>query len=177
MADQRRSRLLLVEDDAVFAGVLGRALGRYGYDTAHASDAVAALRMAGDMRPDAALVDLKLGQDSGLKLIPELMERCPGLRIVVLTGYASIATAVQAVKLGAVEYLAKPADVEDVVAALDGSRPARAPDGIPSVRRLEWEHIQRVLHEHAGNVSAAARALGMHRRTLQRKLAKHPTAK
>jgi two-component system, response regulator RegA len=99
------------------------------------------------------------------------------MRIVILTGYASIATAVQAVKLGAVEYLAKPADVEDIVAALDGTRPLRAPEGVPSVKRLAWEHIQRVLQEHDGNVSAAARALGMHRRTLQRKLAKRPASK
>jgi len=177
MADQHRGRLLLVEDDEVFAGVLGRALGRCGYETRHAGDTPTALQSARDWRPDAALVDLKLGQESGLNLIPELAGLCPGMRIVVLTGYASIATAVQAVKLGAVEYLAKPADVEDIVAALDGTRPLRAPEGVPSVKRLAWEHIQRVLQEHDGNVSAAARALGMHRRTLQRKLAKRPASK
>ena len=177
MVDRSHGRLLLVEDDAVFAGVLGRALDAYGYDTRHAADVAAALQAGRVWRPDAALVDLKLGEESGLRLIPELVALRPGIRIVVLTGYASIATAVQAVKLGAVEYLSKPVGVEDIIAVLDGARLQQKTSGVPSIKRLEWEHIQRVLQEHDGNISAAARALGMHRRTLQRKLAKRPAAK
>ena len=171
------TRVLLVEDDAVFAGVLARALEARGYATAHAATLAESLHLASGWEPDAALVDLKLGPESGLALIRELRVRRPLLHIVVLTGYASIATAVQAVKLGAAEYLAKPAEIDDIVAALAGATPAADIADTPSVRRLEWEHIQRVLLEQGGNVSAAARALGMHRRTLQRKLGKRPASK
>ena len=177
MADPVSMKVLLVEDDAVFAAVLGRALRGRGYETFHAATAAEAAELAREREPGVALVDLKLGRDSGLELIPQLLRIQAGMRIVVLTGYASIATAVQAVKLGATEYLAKPAEVEDIVAALGGRPLVPAIPGTSSVRRLEWEHIQRVLLEHDGNISAAARALGMHRRTLQRKLGKKPAKK
>ena len=177
MADASRSGVLLVEDDEVFASVLGRALQARGYATWHAPDAATAASLTRAHRPDAALVDLKLGRDSGLDVIPALLAECAGLRVVVLTGYASIATAVQAVKLGATEYLVKPAEVADIVKALEGDRAVQPVGDVQSVQRLAWEHIQRVLHEHRGNISAAARALGMHRRTLQRKLGKKPAAR
>jgi two-component system response regulator RegA len=125
------------------------------------------------------VLDLKLGEESGLALIPELLEIRPELRILLLTGYASIATAVEAIKRGAWDYLAKPVDADQVVQALRGGghadEEAAAPVfAAPPLKRLEWEHIQRVLAECDGNISEAARRLGLHRRTLQRKLSKRP---
>ncbi|QDX79910.1 two-component system response regulator [Denitratisoma sp. DHT3] len=172
-------RLLLVDDDPTFTRIAARALERRGFEVVVANDAATALGLVGPARPgiDYAVVDLVIGADSGLALVPQLKTALPDLRIVVLTGYASIATAVEAIKLGADNYLTKPAEAEAIVAALHGSAPN--PDLNPSaeplsVARLEWEHIQRVLAEHEGNISATARALKMHRRTLQRKLSKRP---
>ena len=169
--------LLVVDDDPAFNKVLARALGQRGFDTYGATDGEAALELARDHEPEFVVLDLNIGGESGLKLIRPLLEASPGARILVLTGYASIATAVDAVKLGAVQYLAKPADIDSIIRALraEGVRPEDHAPGAPlSVDRLEWEHIQRVLAEHHGNISATARALQMHRRTLQRKLARPP---
>lgn len=166
-------RILLVEDDPVFARVLSRALTARGHRVAHAIDGPAALASAAAAPPDAAVIDLRLGEESGLALIEPLRARLPDARLLVLTGYASVATAVEAIKRGADDYLAKPANAVQVLAALRGDAPAPSVE-TPSLKRLEWEHIQQVLRAHDGNVSAAARALGMHRRTLQRKLAKRP---
>lgn len=176
-------RLLLVEDDAIFAGVMARALRTRGFDVTVAGDAAGALECVREQQPRYAVVDLKLGDDSGLALIPVLRTEVPSLRILLLTGYASIATAVEAIKRGAYDYLAKPVDADAVVRALlEGSDAAPqgedevidAPEAPLALRRLEWEHIQRVLTECDGNISETARRLGMHRRTLQRKLSKHP---
>jgi two-component system response regulator RegA len=144
-----------------------------------AHNAAQALAMARRENPTYAVVDLKLGTDSGLALIPQLLEAVPALRILLLTGYASIATAVEAIKRGAHDYLAKPVDADAVVRALteedlDDEASLQTPDAPPPLKRLEWEHIQRVLTECEGNISEAARRLGLHRRTLQRKLAKKP---
>lgn len=170
-------RLLLVDDDEAFLGVLGSALERRGYEVISATAARPAVDLTREFQPEFAVVDLKLGEDSGLDLVPELAEARPDMTIVVLTGYASIATAVTAIKRGAANYLAKPVTADDVVRALEGGEGA-APPGNEyspmSVERLEWEHIQKVLKENGGNISATARALGMYRRTLQRKLAKKP---
>lgn len=172
--------ILVVDDDPVFSGVLVRALSRRGYEVSAAADADSTLATAQAEAPESVVLDLNLGSVSGLNLIQPLLTIVPGCRIVVLTGYASIATAVEAIKLGATQYLAKPVEVEAIIAALDDMPasvvPADAPPpGDPlSVDRLEWEHIQRILREHDGNISATARALKMHRRTLQRKLAKRP---
>jgi two-component system response regulator RegA len=166
LADAQRG-VLVVDDDERFAVTLAMALARRGYVAHVAHDAVAALATARTKAPDAAVVDLKLGADDGLALIEPLRRAHPHMRIVVLTGYASIATAVKAIKLGADDYLAKP------VTASAGE--LAAPAAPMSPRRLEWEHIQRVLAEHDGNISATARTLQMHRRTLQRKLGKRPT--
>jgi two-component system response regulator RegA len=170
--------LLLVDDDAVLARVLGRALDARGFAvrTAEGVDACTALLTQG-YAPDFALLDLNLAGASGLRLIPALLEAKAGCEIVVLTGYASISTAVDAIKLGARQYLAKPVGVEAIVRALLDERGPdldSTPDETLSVPRLEWEHIQRVLADNQGNVSATARALKMHRRTLQRKLGKRP---
>jgi two-component system response regulator RegA len=180
-ADAQRG-VLVVDDDERFAVTLATALARRGFIAHVAHDAAAALATARAKEPDAAVVDLKLGADDGLALIEPLRAAHPKMRIVVLTGYASITTAVKAIKLGADDYLAKPVTASAVVAVLErgvrkepaDDRPA-APLEAMSPRRLEWEHIQRVLAEHDGNVSATARTLRMHRRTLQRKLSKRPT--
>lgn len=169
--------ILLVEDDAVFASVLTRSLERRGHTVALAADLDQARSHLSDQRFTHAILDLKLAQESSLPLIPELLAVLPDLQILILTGYASIQTAVQAVKLGAINYLCKPADTDTILQALLKVEPNEEEPvaGQPlSVDRLEWEHIQRVLAEHEQNVSATARALGMHRRTLQRKLAKKP---
>lgn len=171
--------LLIVDDDTAFCDVLRRAMQRRGFRVTvchSADDAVASLASG---IPTHAVVDLRMPGRSGLSLVDDLHQASPEMRIVVLTGYASIATAVDAIKLGATHYLAKPADADEIVAAFDDRAPV--PDAVPaqplSVDRLAWEHIQRVLAEHGGNVSATARALGMHRRTLQRKLGKRAPAR
>lgn len=170
-------KLLIVEDDPDFAAALARAMGKRGFDVALAHNAADARVVADRVLPTHAVVDLKLPGDSGLKVVAMLNERSPAPAIVVLTGYASIATAIEAVRLGARHYLAKPADADEILAALFRDQPDAALDVTPeplTVARLEWEHIQKVLNEHAGNISATARALKMHRRTLQRKLDKNP---
>lgn len=170
-------RLLLVDDDDVFRDVLGAALRRRGFEVELAADLASTHAALKAFHPDCAIVDLKLPDGSGLELVSALAGLAPAPRVLVLTGYASIATAVEAVKLGAVNYLPKPATPDEILAALDREGPDAAlevkPEP-PSVDRLEWEHIQRVLADHDGNISATARALNMHRRTLQRKLAKRP---
>jgi len=177
MADDHSTPMLIVDDDPVFTRVLSRAMTRRGYDVRVARSADEALQIADEHQPLMATIDLKMEGRSGLTLIPQLKARHPNLKMLVLTGYASITTAVEAIKLGALNYLPKPADADQILAALNQAAPdaemtiSEAP---MSVNRLEWEHIQKVLAEHDGNVSATARALGMHRRTLQRKLAKRP---
>lgn len=168
------SRILIIDDDPAFSATLARALTRRGYETATAADRQSALASTEGFDPAAAVLDLKLAEESGLSLIEPLLALNPELRILVLTGYASIPTAVETIKRGAVNYLAKPADADTILQALHGKTSATSPSRPMSPRRLEWEHIQRVLKEHDGNISATAKALGMHRRTLQRKLAKKP---
>ena len=168
--------LLMVDDDPTFTRVMARALSRRGLQVETAGGADEAMRIARERRPDYAVLDLKMEGDSGLVLMPKLLELYPDLRIVILTGYSSIATAVEAIKRGACNYLCKPADADDVLTALlseQADPESLVPEHPMSVDRLQWEHIQRVLAEHDGNISATARALGMHRRTLQRILNKH----
>lgn len=174
---QEQPLLLLVDDDPTFTRVMGRALIRRGLEVETAGDAEEAMQLARQRKPDYAVLDLKMEGDSGLVLLPRLLELYPDLRVVILTGYSSITTAVEAIKRGACNYLCKPADADDVLTALlsDQADPeSLVPEHPMSVDRLQWEHIQRVLAEHDGNISATARALGMHRRTLQRKLQKRP---
>ncbi|HVY64651.1 MAG TPA: response regulator [Gammaproteobacteria bacterium] len=177
MSAETRRRVLIVDDEERFAVTLAQALERRGWATVVAHTADAALAAAREWAPDAAVVDLRIGRDDGLTVVGALRGFDARMRILVLTGYASIATAVRAIKLGADDYLAKPVTGSVVADALRrGDRPAEqaAPATPMSPRRLEWEHIQRVLAEHGGNISATARTLNMHRRTLQRKLAKRP---
>ena len=176
--------ILLVEDDEVFAGVVIRALRNRGFTSRHASSIEETKDIIKDEIFDFAILDLNLGGETSLGLIPILKKNSGRTRILVLTGYASIATAVEAIKLGADNYLIKPADIDEILAAMfaDFNKEtedlgAEIPLETMSVRRLEWEHIQRVLMENNGNVSATARQLNMHRRTLQRKLQKKPVLK
>jgi len=169
--------LLLVDDDEVFCEVLAKALTRKGYDVQTAHNVEQAKQLAQKDPPEYAIVDLNMPGASGLTLVSYLKELDENTRTVVLTGYASIATAVEAIKLGAIHYLTKPADADEIIAAFyrtDGDSNIEVNTQPMSVNRLEWEHIQRVLTECDGNISAAARRLNMHRRTLQRKLKKHP---
>ena len=169
--------ILVIDDDPLFNRVLTRALTQRGHAVFSAHGVEEAAALAREKRPALAVLDLNIDGTSGLTLIAPLLAANADCRIVVLTGYASIATAVDAIKLGAAHYLAKPTDVDAILAAF-GSHAAGvepvAPSKPLSVDRLEWEHIQRVLKEHDGNISATARALKMHRRTLQRKLMKRP---
>lgn len=169
--------LLLVEDDEAFARTLQRSFERRGYQVALAVDPAELERLLDVRTPDFAIVDLKLGQASGLACVQTLHDRDPDTIIVVLTGYASIATAVQAIKLGATSYLAKPADTDDLEAAfgmIAGDVDTPISERRTSIKTLEWERIHRTLAESDFNVSETARRLGMHRRTLARKLEKRP---
>ena len=177
--------LLIVEDDDVLRTRLARAFRARGFEVREAADQKGALSQAGEDPPELALVDLRLSSESGLDTVRALRELDPATSVVVLTGYGSIATALEAVRLGAVHYLTKPADVDEILAAFARGKgapeewsegtPGPAEVTTPSLARVEWEHINRVLADCGGNVSQAARALGIHRRSLQRKLTKFPS--
>lgn len=178
MQDDKPS-LLIVDDDEVFRRRLARAFDERGYDTRTAASYDEAVASARRDSPELALVDLRMPGRSGLELVRALKEIDEATRIVVLTGYSSISTAVDAMRLGATNYLPKPADVDDIAAAFArGEAPPLEPPEPdyhpPSLARAEWEHINRVLSDCAGNISEAARRLGIHRRSLQRKLQKYP---
>jgi two-component system response regulator RegA len=176
--------LLLVDDDEVFRERMGRALRDRGFEVATAADHDSAIGEARRKRFECAVIDLRMPSGSGLALIQPLHALAPDARILVLTGYGSIASAVEALRLGAHDYLSKPVDADEVVAALDGDgapktgaatdRRVAADPPAPSLARAEWEHIQRVLADSDGNISGAARRLGITRRTLQLKLKKYP---
>ena len=174
--------ILIVDDDEVYRTRLARAFVDRGYDVRTAQDFDSAFALARDDSPEFAVLDLKMPGKSGLELVQALREVDPATKMVVLTGYGSIATAIDAVRLGATYYLSKPADADDIVAAFArGEAPPLAPPDTeyraPSLARAEWEHINRVLSDCGGNISEAARRLGIHRRSLQRKLQKYPPSK
>lgn len=175
-----RPRLLLVDDDERLRERLGLALHDRGYEVRTAKDTAHAMRVADAWTPERVVVDLRMPGQSGLELIKQLKEFVPDVEIVVLTGYGSIATAVDAVRLGALGYVNKPADADMVLAAFDRGEAEPMTEvaeddwRTPTLARAEWEHIQTVLSETGGNISEAARRLGLHRRTLQRKLQKKP---
>lgn len=172
-------RLLVVEDDAVFARTLARSFERRGYAVEVLADPDRLDEVADRFAPNHAVVDLRLAGASGLACVKQLHERDPACRIVVLTGFASIATAVEAIKLGATNYLTKPAGTDDIEAAfgqVDGDPDAHLATRPTSIKTLEWEHIHQTLADSDFNVSEAARRLGLHRRTLARKLEKRHTS-
>ncbi|WP_163832427.1 response regulator transcription factor [Spartinivicinus ruber] len=165
--------LLIVDDDSALLQVMARAMRKRGYEVITANCIENTKKLLQQFTPAFAIIDLKLDHESGLDVITVVSQQAPEAKVLVLTGYASIATAVAAVKLGAHNYLCKPATAEEIEVALTQQEATPQPDNsfkpMP-IERLEWEHIQKVLLDHQGNISATARALGMHRRTLQRKL-------
>lgn len=174
--------ILVVDDDAVFRSRLTRALESRGFDVHGAGDVEAALALARVDSPELALVDLRMPGGSGLDVVRGLKAIDATTNVVVLTGYGSIATALEAVRLGATHYLTKPADVDEILTAFE--RATKEPSGdvaieheVASLARAEWEHIHRVLTDCNGNISQAARLLGIHRRSLQRKLSKYPSSR
>ncbi|NOY52370.1 MAG: response regulator [Deltaproteobacteria bacterium] len=171
--------ILLVDDEVVFRNRLTRAFKSRGYTVFSAGNYDEAVSKIRFHQPAMAVVDLRMPGKNGIELIKKTQQIHPNMKIVVLTGYGSIATAIEATKLGAVCYLPKPADVDDIISAFARNTDLRlqleeSDFSSPSLARSEWEHINRVLHDCQGNISAAARKLGVHRRTLQRKLRKYP---
>ena len=170
---------LLVDDDALYLQTLQRSLARnhYASQAAQSFDAALALARQPGVHFDFALIDLKLGAHSGLDLVGPLRQLLPAARIVLITGFASVATAVEAIKRGADNYLLKPVTAAMIINAITADAtpaPASPQPTMTPLSRLEWEHINQALVESDGNISAAARLLGMHRRSLQRKLSKRP---
>jgi two-component system, response regulator RegA len=187
MSAEHKPSILLVDDDEVYRTRLARAFVDRGYEvrTAQDYDYDTAVATATTESPELAVVDLKMPGKSGLELVKALAAIDPATKTLILTGYGSIATAIDAVRLGATYYLSKPADADDIIAAfargeappLDPPPPDSGDYRAPSLARAEWEHINRVLSDAGGNISEAARRLGIHRRSLQRKLQKYPPAK
>ncbi|MEH6596540.1 MAG: response regulator [Colwellia polaris] len=178
-------KLLIIEDDVPFAATLARRMSKHGFSCEQVHQANKALHACLQQKPDCVLLDMKLVSDNGLMLIKPIRAALPKVRLVLLTGFASVTTAVQAMRLGADDYLAKPVSTQMLLTALDSplTNP-KQPHNVAaldidtmSAERVEWEHINQVLSSNAGNVSATARQLGMHRRTLQRKLQKKPVSK
>ena len=175
-----RPNMLLVDDDDVFRNMLTRAMTRRGYEVKAAANHDEALSILADWPPDRAVVDLRMPGPSGLDVLDAIRATSPKAEVVILTGYGSIPTAIEATRRGAHYYVTKPADADEILAAFDAADGAgmnfQTGEDIkaPSLARVEWEHLQRVLTDCGGNISEAARRLGMHRRSLQRKLQKYP---
>jgi two-component system response regulator RegA len=170
-------KILLVDDDEVFCNVFSRALLRRNWDVSVANNVDQAKVIARNIKPSYSVIDLKMPGGSGLLLISDLLEINKNIKIVILTGYASIATAIEAIKLGATHYLVKPADTDEILASFyknQGNCNAPIKENNMSANRFEWEHINKVLADNNGNISKSARILGIHRRSLQRKLFKRP---
>ncbi len=174
-------KLLIIEDDVSLATTLARRMTKHNFSCQQVHQADQALHACLQQKPDCILLDMKLASENGLTLIKPIRAALPKVKLVLLTGFASVATAVQAMRLGADDYLAKPVNTQMLLTALDITQEAESVLDIDvdtmSAERVEWEHINQVLNSNDGNVSATARQLGMHRRTLQRKLQKKPVSK
>jgi len=172
---------LVADDDDLFRGRLGRALEARGWEVFLAANNAQALAAAQEHAPDLAIVDLRIGSENGLDIVRTLRALDPTMFILMLTGWGSIATALEAVRGGADHYLSKPVDADQIITVFNASpaygADADPPSSVPSLARVEWEHIQRVIADCGGNISQAARALGIHRRSLQRKISKYPPAR
>ena len=166
--------ILIVDDDDVFRRRLTRAFRERNMIVGEASNGFEACKYVDSMKPKKVVLDLKLEKESGLDLLKKFQEFIPLIRIVVLTGYGTITTAVEALKLGAVNYLTKPVDADAVLVAFDYEQIHSQKIETPHLDQVEWEHIQRVVKEYGGNISQASKALGLHRRSLQRKLSNIP---
>lgn len=172
-------KFIIVDDDLTFAQIMQRAMVRRGFHTDIFTSFDAAINAVRNGRYTKAIIDLKIAQDSGLSLIKQIKIINPSIEIIMLTGYSSIPTAVEAIKLGALNYLCKPVDIDEILQTFSMSAnedEIMLPKNPTSLDRLEWEHIQKTLQDNDGNISATARVLGMHRRTLQRKLQKRPVS-
>lgn len=181
VADKVLTTILLVDDDDTFRQRLSMALQRRGYRVLEAASSQQARNVCSTSQQqiDACIVDLKMPQESGLELVNWIHLQQPQCRTLILTGYGSIATAVEAIRLGAADYLTKPANADQILAALlrqaeEGPTDLPPPEHFPSLDQVEWDHLHRVLHDCNGNISMAARKLGIERRSLQRKLQKAP---
>lgn len=179
-AGTSRNRVLVVDDEEPVRAAVGRMLELNGFSVSFATNREQALALATSLKPEQAVIDLMLGDTSGLDLITEFRKLVPHTRIVLMTGFGSVSTAVKAIRLGAADYLLKPIDPDELLTALDPSKPREPskerPD-IPTLERAQWEYIQRVVEQCAGNISAASRRLGLHRQSLQRMLKRHPPRK
>jgi two-component system response regulator RegA len=178
MRTSEQTSVLIVDDDEPFRRRLGRALRDRGYDVREAADADQALESAQHDSPEMAVVDLRMPGRSGMTVLQELRALDPATRVLMVTGYGSIANTVEAMRLGAVGYISKPVDADEILAAFaraagEPSKTSDAEPVAPSLARAEWEHINRILADCEGNLSEAARRLGLHRRSLQRKLARY----
>jgi len=173
-------KILLVEDDTIFANTLMRRLTKHDFECVHVETNSEALLACQRHKPNYVLLDMKLAKETTLSIITPIRQSLPNSRIILLTGFASIATAVDAIKLGADDYLTKPLDTQTLLAALNGNKASSITTDVKidgdtlSAEQVQWQHIQQVLKANDGNVSATARQLSMHRRTLQRKLQKRP---
>jgi two-component system response regulator RegA len=171
-----KMKMLVVDDDTTFRLRLSRALSSRGYETHPAGSTAEGIEVARRIRPQRTVVDLRMPGASGLQLVSDLIQLDSQIEVIVLTGYGSIATAVEAMRRGALDYLTKPCDADQIMAAFDrqGETVASTAEDeqVPTLARVEWEHLQRVLGDCGGNISATARRLRMHRRSLQRKLLK-----
>jgi two-component system response regulator RegA len=170
---------LVVDDDEIFRSRLCRALSERRWEAEGAPDGNQAVKFARERSPDLVLVDLRMPGRGGLEVVQELRAVDSSMTIIMLTGYGSIPTAISAMKKGADHYLSKPADADQILAVYDTLRSAVSdapglPETVPTLARVEWEHMQRVISDCDGNISQAARLLGIHRRSLQRKLSKYP---
>ena len=179
MTDNEKPSALIIDDDEILRTRLCRALENRGWEAYGAADAENALALARDNSPDLAIVDLRLPSESGIDIVRRLRDVDSTTFIMMLTGYGSIATALEAIKSGADHYLTKPVDADQILSAFKAGRSSTSEDAtvaatVPSLARVEWEHIQRILTDCGGNVSQAAKLLGLHRRSLQRKLLKYP---
>ena len=177
MENMEKPAVLIVDDDIIFRQRLARAFALRGWETYDTSNAAGAMDAAREFAPDLAIIDLRMPGISGLDVVRDLHTLDSSMFLLMLTGYGSIATAIEAMKCGAKHYLTKPVDVDQILAVYEsGGLPLfqDSPSSVPSLARVEWEHIQRVLADCEGNISRAARLLGMHRRSLQRKLNKYP---
>lgn len=173
-----RKKILVIDDDATLRYSLAKALTRHGMSVVEAEGSQSSLTILANEKIDYVLLDLKLETESGLVLADSILSKRPGLPIVMLTGFASIKTAVEAIKLGVKDYLIKPVSIEDILKSFENDFQGNSNIPISEIplspKRLEWEHIQKVLADHDGNISKTAKAMNMHRRTLQRKLKKKP---
>jgi two-component system response regulator RegA len=171
-------KLLVVDDDDLYRESLVRAFSRRQIHSEGVSNMEEALRAISTLSPDAAVVDLRLGHESGLDVVRRILSTNPEVKVIVLTAYGTIATALEAVRLGAQNYLTKPVDVDTILTAFDGkSTHSNTLTDIPTPEQVEWDYINKTVQDHAGNVTRAAQALGLHRRSLQRKLKNPPPLK